>query len=116
PRAAAERMRARMFMAVAGGYTGASRSRRQTSQWKYTKGQSADSDILPDLPELRDRSRDLVRNEPIAAGAVGGAVTSVVGTGLALQSRVDHEVLRMTEEQAEDWQKQTEREFCLWAE
>src|SRR5690606_394119 len=61
-------------------------------------------------------SRDLVRNEPIAAGAVGGAVTSVVGTGLALQSRVDHEVLRMTEEQAEDWQKQTEREFCLWAE
>lgn len=112
----ARRQKARMFMALAGGYTGASRSRRQTSEWKYTKGQSADADILPDTPGLRDRSRDLVRNEPLAAGAVASVVTSVVGTGLALQSRVDREVLKMSEDQADAWQKTTEREWRLWFE
>jgi len=116
PEWAARRMRSRMAMALAGGYTGASRGRRQTSAWKYTKGNSADADILPDSPDLRDRSRDLVRNEPMAAGAIAGTVTSVVGTGLALQSRVDHEVLNMTEDAAAAWQKNVEREFNLWFE
>ncbi len=116
PQWAAQRQKARMFMALAGGYTGASRARRQTSEWKYTKGNSADADTLPDVPDLRDRSRDLVRNEPLAAGAVAGTVTSVVGTGLALQSRINYDVLRMSEEQAAEWQRNTEREWCLLAE
>jgi lambda family phage portal protein len=113
---AARRQKARMFMAIAGGYTGASHSRRQTSAWKHTKGQSADADILPDAPDLRDRSRDLVRNEPLAAGAIAGTVTSVVGTGLALQSRVGHKVLGITEEQAAELQRLIESEYNLWAE
>ncbi len=116
PRLAARRMQARMFMALAGGYTGASRSRRQTSEWKHSKNASADADTLPDLQDLRDRARDLARNEPIAAGAIGGVVTNVVGTGLALQSRVDRAVLNMSEEQARAWQEKTEREYNLWAE
>jgi lambda family phage portal protein len=116
PVSGAQRLRSRMFMAVAGGYTGASRARRQTSEWKFTKNASADADTLPDLQELRDRSRDLVRNAPLATGALAGVVTNVVGTGLALQSRVDREVLGMSEEQAAKWQKETEREFNLWFE
>jgi lambda family phage portal protein len=116
PVAGAQRLRSRMFMAVAGGYTGASRARRQTSEWKFTKNASADADTLPDLQELRDRSRDLVRNAPLATGAIAGVVTNVVGTGLALQSRVDREVLNMSEDQAAAWQKLTEREFNLWFE
>jgi len=114
PVMAARRQKARMFMAVAGGYTGASRSRRQTSEWKVNENSSADADILVDLPTLRDRARDLVRNEPLAAGALGGTVTSVVGTGLALQSRVDREALGMDEDQAAAWQRLVEREWCLW--
>jgi lambda family phage portal protein len=113
---AAKRQKARMFMALAGGYTGARASRRQTSEWSYTKGNDADGDTLLDLPTLRDRSRDLVRNEPLATGAIGGTVTSVVGTGLALQSRIDRDVLGLSEEQAEAWQKKTESEYRLWAE
>lgn len=116
PRVAARRQQARMFMALAGGYTGASKSRRQTSDWKVTKNSSADADTLPDLQTLRDRSRDLVRNEPLASGAISGVVTSVVGTGLALQSRVDAEALNMSEAVAAAWQKTTEREYELWAE
>jgi lambda family phage portal protein len=116
PVAGAQRLRSRMFMAVAGGYTGGSRSRRQTSEWKVTKNSSADADTLPDLQDLRDRSRDLARNAPLAAGAIAGVVTNVVGTGLALQSRVEREVLGMSEEQAAEWQKLTEREYNLWFE
>lgn len=109
----AKRQQARMFMALAGGYTGGARSRRQTREWSYTHAGSADSDALVDLPELRDRSRDLIRNEPLACGALAGTVTSVVGTGLALQSRIDREALGMSEEQAEAWQKNAEREWRL---
>ncbi len=116
PVVAARRQKARMFMAVSGGYTGASRSRRQTSEWKVSQNASADADTLADLPTLRDRARDLVRNEPLACGALGGVVTSVVGTGLALQSRVDAEALNMTEAVAAAWQKTTEREWRLWFE
>lgn len=116
PQWAARRQKARMFMALAGGYTGASRSRRQTREWSYTKGQSADADLLYDLPDLRDRSRDLVRNEPLASGAISGVVTSVIGTGLALQSRINRDVLGMDPEQAKQWQTRTELEWCLWAE
>lgn len=116
PVTAARRQQARLFMAMSGGYTGAARSRRQTSEWQTTRGASADADQLPDLALLRDRSRDLVRNEPLACGAISGVVTSVVGTGLALQSRVDRDVLRMSEEDAAAWQKRTESEWRLWAE
>lgn len=116
PQWAARRMQANMFMALAGGYTGAARSRRQTSEWNVNKASSADADTLYDLQTLRDRSSDLVRNEPLAAGAIAGVTTSVIGTGLMLQSQVDREVLDMSEEEAAAWQKETEREFNLWFE
>ena len=117
PASARRRMQARMQMAVAGGgaYTGASKSRRSMSEWGTTSG-SANADLLPDLPTLRDRSRDLVRNAPLAGGAINTVVTNVVGTGLTLQSRVDREALGMGEEEASAWQRQTEREWRLWCE
>ena len=102
------------MMAVAGGYLAGRVDRRQTQKWKVTNG-SADADILPDLSVMRERSRDLVRNTPIAAGAVAGVVNSVVGTGLALQSNIDREALGLSEEQAAEAQKLIEREFRLWA-
>lgn len=116
PTWAAKRMRSNMFMAMASGYAGGSRARRQTSEWGVTRGNSADADTLFDLPVLRDRSRDLRRNEPLAAGAISGIVTSVVGTGLAYRSRIDREALGMTEEQATAFKKKQELEFNLWFE
>jgi len=102
------------MMAAAGGYLAGRVDRRSMSKWKTSTG-SADADILPDLPTMRERSRDLVRNSPIAAGALSGVVNSVVGTGLAMQSNLDREVLGLSEEQAALTQKQIEREFRLWA-
>ena len=45
---------------------------------------SADADLLPALPELRNRSRDLARNNPLAGGAINTVVTNVIGTGRRL--------------------------------
>lgn len=110
----AMRQRARMMLALSGGYTGAKRDRRATQEWRTGSG-SADADILPDLPALRDRSRDLSRNVPIASGAISTAVTNVVGTGLDPQSMIDRDVLGISDEQADAWQRQAEREWWLWA-
>jgi lambda family phage portal protein len=110
----AERFRARMVLALAGGYTGGRRDRRATSEWRTTSG-SADADLLPDLAVLRDRSRDLTRNAPLAAGAVSTVVTNVVGTGLEPQSQIDRDLLGLTDQAADDWQRAVEREWWLWA-
>jgi lambda family phage portal protein len=115
PARANKRAAARFSAAVAGGYIGASTARRQTSRWNVNGG-DADAVILYDLPKLRDRSRDLLRNAPLAVGAVNTVVTNVVGTGLKMKSRVDRGVLKMSEEQAEAWEAQVEREWRLWSE
>lgn len=113
PVKAARRFRARAFMALAGGYIGGSKSRRGLKGWS-TLNNDANADILPDLPTLRDRSRDLIRNNPLATGAIKTKVTNVVGTGLRLQSRIDRAVLNMSDDQANEWEAKTEREWRLF--
>jgi lambda family phage portal protein len=108
-----KRFRARTTLALAGGYTGASKTRRGLKEWSPF-GYDADSDLLPDLAALRERSRDLIRNTPLATGAIKTKVTNVVGTGLKLQSRIDRDVLNLTEEQADAWEAATEREWRLF--
>lgn len=110
-----KRYHARVAMAIAGGYTGASKSKRSMLAWK-TGGADPDTDILFDLPTLRDRSRDLIRNAPLALGAINTLTTNVVGRGLKLQARIDRVALNIADEQAENWEAETEREFNLWAE
>lgn len=113
----ADRLRARMVMALAGGgggYLGGRRDRRATSEWRPSGG-SADADLLPDLPTLRDRSRDLSRNAPLATGAINTVVTNVVGTGLDPQSAIDRGFLGLDDVTADEWQRMAEREWWLWA-
>lgn len=108
------RVRASMLSAFSPGYVGASRSDRSMSGWQTTQG-SPDSDTLSDLQTLRDRSRWLVRNSPLGAGAVNTTVTNVVGGGLKLQARIDRTFLRLSDDQADVWEQQVEREFRLWS-
>jgi lambda family phage portal protein len=96
-------------------YTAAAKSRRQTSEWT-TSNKNADSDMLNELATLRERSRDLVRNSPLAAGAINTVCTNVIGTGLKLQARIDRDVLRMSEDEADAWETMVEREFRMWSE
>jgi lambda family phage portal protein len=60
---------------------------RLNSDW-LVSGASADSEILTALRPLRNRSRDLCRNNDYAKGAVRTIVNNVVGQGIKLQSQV----------------------------
>lgn len=113
PGLAVKRRRARVTMAVSGGYTGASKTRRSLKS--YTPGgQDADADLLPDLETLRERSRDMVRNMPLAAGVINTKVTNVVGTGIKLHARIDRAALNMSDAGADVWETNTEREWRLF--
>ena len=115
PRAALARMKARVQIGAMSAFVAGSQSRRGFGGWHGTAG-SADADLIPELWAQRDRSRDLIRNVPLATGAVRSQITAVVGTGLQLQSQVDADALGWTPDEADAWQRSTEREFNLWAE
>ncbi|MDR0809735.1 MAG: phage portal protein, partial [Gemmobacter sp.] len=97
PRSAARRYAARVAISnLRRGYEAAARG-RGTSGWK-AGGAAADTEIAAAGATLRDRMRDLVRNNPIAAQAVQVLVNNIVGTGIrpraatsdpALNKRVD---------------------------
>ena len=78
PRAAARRVLARQaFETLTRGYDGAAKGRR-TDGWR-APGSSADAEIGVAGALLRDRMRDLVRNNPHAAKAVAVLVNAYVG-------------------------------------
>lgn len=114
PEAGVARLKARTQMAIAGAWAGGSLTRLQTANW-VPFGGSPETDSMIDRRWLRNRSRDLQRNNPLARGAINTVVTSAVGTGLVLRSRIDAEALGLSPEAAQKWQRHTEREFSLWA-
>lgn len=115
PAVAARRMAARGQMALAGSYNGARIDKAQLSRYLPTPG-SANSDTIYDLRTLRARSRDQMRNAPVALGALNTTVGHVVGTGLSYTPSIDAQFLGLTAEQAEAWQDDTKRRFKTWAE
>ena len=88
---------------------------RELSSWTPPLG-SADSDLLSELPTLVSRSRDLVRNHGVAAGAIQTLVDNVIGTGLRLGSLPDYRALGKTKEWADEWARIVETEWRSWAE
>lgn len=81
PRAGKERAlhRAQAAM-IERSYAGAAKGRRMDG-WR-TAPTSADAEIGVAGALLRDRMRDLVRNNPLAANAVNVLVTNIVGAGI----------------------------------
>lgn len=122
PKAGAKRLAAKIALENAkvflnSGYSdgGASTDKR------WAKGYNAESfspqqDIDENLKTLRERSRNLEMNTPLGAATINTITTKTVGTGLYLKSCIDYEFLGLTQEEAEAWERHTEREFALWAE
>ena len=85
---------------------------RLTSDWMSSQ-LSADAEIRNSLRKLRDRSRELVRNNPYARQAKRTTQINIVGTGMKFQSLVvqqrggkrDQRVNNIIEEGWEDWTK-----------
>lgn len=115
PGMAVRRIQSRNQLAISGSYTGARIDRAQLSRWTPIAG-SANADTIPDLPVLRVRSRDQMRNAPVALGALNSTVSHVVGTGLTYTPAIDAEFLGLDDEQAEEWQDDVKRRFKAWAE
>lgn len=102
--------------ALAYGYGshGASRTRKALLGWLHSAG-SPDEDIVENVEVLRQRSRDLYMGTPLATGALKTLVTNTVGSGLRLSAQVDGDFLGLTDDEADEWERRTEREFSLWA-
>jgi lambda family phage portal protein len=115
PKRAQRRMMARTQIALAGGYSGARRDKATLSTWNPGAG-SPTTDAIADLPTLRARSRDEMRNSGVAVGALNGAVTGIVGTGLSATPAIDFKALGLTFEQATAWNENAGRRFLMWAE
>ena len=70
----------------------AARIDRRTQNWQTTAA-SADMEIWRDQRRLRDRSRDLVRNNPYAQAGVSQLVANLVGDGIEARAQHDNEQL-----------------------
>ena len=93
---------------------GASLVKRSLKGWSATSaGPREDIDLNLDI--LRKRSRQLFMNSPIGSSAINTNRTNVIGPGLRLKSHIDSDFLKMSPEQASEWQRKTEREFNIWA-
>lgn len=113
PVAGQKRLQARARMAMlSGGYTSADKTRR-ANQKGGKREMDADTAILPDLSTLREDSQHLARNNPLAVGALKTNITKVVGTGLRAKATIDRETLRLSDDQADKWERAAEREFRL---
>lgn len=87
----------------------ASMRTRDLSSWRPWGG-SADSDLNPELPTLRSRSRDMERNNGVAHAGIQTVVDNVIGSGLHLIPRPDWRALKSTfgfatDDDARKWAK-----------
>lgn len=89
PKAGAQRAAYRRKMELLNelrGYEAASHG-RLNANWKASRG-DADSNIIRDGQTLRDRSRDAVRNHPLAAKVVTTHADNLVGPGIMPRAKV----------------------------
>jgi lambda family phage portal protein len=113
PRAAAAQVDARAKGAAMEMFKGASTTRRSMRSFNPLP-RDPNEELSPELRVLRGRSRYLAANVPLATGAISTVITSVVGDGLVLKSKLDRKLLGLSEDQATEKQNQIERQWQLF--
>lgn len=116
PIAGARRARARhqetVFRERQRAYEAAARGRR-TSDWN-ANSTSANTEISMAATVLRNRSRDLCRNNPYAVKAVRSLVNNVVGSGIKPSIQMtgsNRRLVASTKKAWKDWAESTECDF-----
>ncbi len=79
-------------------------------------GGSAEDDIDLQGATLRQRSRDLYAGGGLARSGIATLTTSVVGWGIQPKPKIDGQALGLSDEQCDEWERNTLREFRIWAE
>jgi hypothetical protein len=100
---AVKRMAARKTLQVFNtGYSDGGASYSKNSLKGFTARSSSPLyDIDANLNTLVSRSRSLYMTSPIATSAIKTLRTNVIGSGLKLKTRIDYEVLGISEEESE---------------
>ncbi len=93
---------------------GASFQKDALRSW-YPQRLSSKSDIDANLVTLRNRAADQATNTPLGSAAIVTSTMHAVGAGLRLFPRIPYKFLGLTAEEARDWERNTVREFKLWA-
>lgn len=102
---------------VNSGYSHGGASTKATWAERYhSESLSPKSDIEENRKLLRERTRDLAMNAPIATAAVNSTRTSCVGPGLVPKPKIDYEFLGISKEDATNLQRVIKKEFAIWAE
>lgn len=101
---------------VNSGYSHGGASRSATWARGYrSESLSPKSDIEENRKLLRERTRDLAMNAPIATAAVSSTRTSCVGPGLVPKPKIDYEFLGISEDEAVLLKQKIKKEFSVWA-
>lgn len=99
------------------GYSNGGASHSESWAKRYnSESLSPKSDIEKNRKTLRERSRDLAMNAPLATAAVNTTRTNVIGAGLIPKPKIDYEFLGITKDEAQSIQNKIKREWSLWAE
>lgn len=96
------------------GKHGASQTLNSMIGW-IVGGGSAEDDIDVHGSLLRKRSRDLYAGGGLARSGVATLKTNVVGWGIRPKPKIDGELLGLSDEACSEWERNTLREFNLWA-
>lgn len=105
----------RMYSSWTGyGNHGASRTLNSMIGW-ITGGGSAEDDIDLHGALLRQRSRDLFAGGGLARSGPVTLTTNVVGWGIQPKPKIDGDLLGLSDDAQDEWERNTLREFQLWA-
>ena len=115
PRAGLNRLRARAGAQFFTNYAAGNFDRRTMRGW-LTSNASADKSLSGEGETMRQRSRAAYEDIPIATGALKRARTNTVASGLTLMCAIDREILGLSDEDADAWERDTENRFNMWAE
>lgn len=103
-------------MAATGyGNHGASTTLNSLIGW-IVGGGSAEDDIDLHGGVLRRRARDLYTGGGLARSGPATLTTNVVGWGIQPKPKIDGEILGLSDDEADEWERNALREFKLWAE
>jgi len=111
PKVGNQRMLERIRMALALQYKGASVGRLRSN---WILGEEDPTPDIWELETLRNRSRDLNRNDPIASGATDTMGFNIVGRGLRPQARIRADRLGISESRARKLCHQAEMVWEQW--
>lgn len=98
------------------GYSHGGASTTETWSKRYdSESLSPKSDIEVNRKILRERTRDLAMNAPIATAAVNSVRTGCVGSGLVPKPKIDYEFLGISKDETVQIQRKIKKEFAIWA-